>query len=49
MDGTRIDRLLMFGALNWMAHWYRPDGSFDVAQLADEAERFFLRTGTGRR
>jgi AcrR family transcriptional regulator len=46
---TRIDRLLMFGALNWMAHWYRPNGPFDVAQLADEAERFFLRTGTGRR
>jgi AcrR family transcriptional regulator len=46
---TRIDRLLMFGALNWMAHWYRPDGPFDVAQLADEAERFFLRTGAGRR
>ncbi len=46
---TRIDRLLMFGALNWMAHWYRPDGPFDVAQLADEAERFFLRTGSGRR
>jgi TetR/AcrR family transcriptional regulator, cholesterol catabolism regulator len=46
---TRIDRLLMFGALNWMAHWYRPDGPFDVAQLAAEAERFFLRTGTGRR
>jgi AcrR family transcriptional regulator len=53
---TRIDRLLMFGALNWMAHWYRPDGPFDVAQLADEAERFFLRVpriarraGTGHR
>ena len=41
---TRVDRLLMFGALNWMAHWYRPDGPFDVAQLADEAERFFLRS-----
>lgn len=53
---THIDRLLMFGALNWMAHWYRPDGPFEVEQLADEAERFFLRvprvvrrTGTGRR
>jgi len=46
---TRIDRLLMFGALNWMAHWYRPNGPFDVAQLAEEAESFFLRTGTGRR
>ena len=41
---TRVDRLLMFGALNWMAHWYRPDGPFDVAQLADEAERFILRS-----
>ena len=46
---TRIDRLLMFGALNWMAHWYRPNGPFDVAQLDEEAESFFLRTGTGRR
>ena len=45
---TRIDRLLMFGALNWMAHWYRPDGPFDVAQLADEAERFFLRAPRAR-
>jgi len=45
---TRIDRLLMFGALNWMAHWYRPDGPFDVAQLADEAERFFLRSPRAR-
>jgi AcrR family transcriptional regulator len=41
---TRIDRLLMFGALNWMAHWYRPGGPLDVAQLAEEAERFFLRS-----
>ena len=45
---TRVDRLLMFGALNWMAHWYRPDGPFDVAQLADEAERFFLRSPRAR-
>ena len=45
---TRIDRLLMFGALNWMAHWYRPDGPFDVVQLADEAERFFLRAPGAR-
>lgn len=45
---TRVDRLLMFGALNWMAHWYRPDGPFDVAELADEAERFFLRSPRAR-
>jgi AcrR family transcriptional regulator len=41
---TRIDRLMMFGALNWIAHWYRSDGPLDVAQLAEEAERFCLRT-----
>jgi len=41
---TRVDRLLMFGALNWVAHWYRPGGALDVAQLAREAEQFCLRT-----
>ena len=41
---TRVDRLLMFGALNWIAQWFRPGGSLDVAGLADEAERFCLRT-----
>jgi AcrR family transcriptional regulator len=41
---TSIDRLLMFGALNWIAHWYRTAGPLDVAQLTREAERFCLRT-----
>jgi AcrR family transcriptional regulator len=46
---TRVDRLLMFGALNWIAHWYRPGGPLDVAQLTADAERFFLRTAPARR
>ena len=46
---TRVDRLLMFGALNWIAHWYRPGGPLDVAELAADAERFFLRTPDQRR
>ena len=47
---TRVDRLLMFGALNWIAHWYRPRGRLDVPQLAEECVRFFLRTpGPGER
>jgi AcrR family transcriptional regulator len=46
---TRIDRLMMFGALNWIAQWYRPRGPLSAAQLADEAERFFLRTSGRRR
>jgi AcrR family transcriptional regulator len=45
---TRVDRLLMFGALNWIAHWYRPRGALDVVQLVAEAERFFLRTPAPR-
>jgi TetR/AcrR family transcriptional regulator, cholesterol catabolism regulator len=41
---TRVDRLLLFGALNWMARWYSPGGRLDVAALARECVRFFLRT-----
>jgi len=41
---TKVDRLLMFGALNWIAHWYRPRGTLSVKQLAEECVRFFLRT-----
>jgi AcrR family transcriptional regulator len=40
---TRIDALLLFGALNWMARWYDPEGELTVDQLAKEAVRFFLR------
>jgi AcrR family transcriptional regulator len=46
---TRVDRLLMFGALNWIAQWYRPRGPLSVAQLVDEAEKFILRTPARRR
>jgi AcrR family transcriptional regulator len=41
---TRIDALLLFGALNWMARWYKPGGPFDIDTLAGECVRFFLRT-----
>jgi len=46
---TRIDRLLMFGALNWIVQWYRPRGPLNVAQIVTEAEKFFLRTPVRRR
>ena len=46
---TRVDRLLLFGALNWIAQWYRPGGPLSVAQLVDDAEKFLLRTPPGRR
>lgn len=41
---TRLDRLLMFGALNWTVQWYKADGSADIGQLADAAMQFILRT-----
>jgi AcrR family transcriptional regulator len=41
---TRVDRLLMFGALNWIAHWYRSRGGLTVDELTEECVRFFLRT-----
>jgi AcrR family transcriptional regulator len=41
---TRIDRLLMFGALNWIVQWYRPRGPLNATQIVAEAEKFFLRT-----
>jgi AcrR family transcriptional regulator len=46
---TRVDRLLMFGALNWIVQWYRPRGPLSVAQLVDDVEKFFLRTPAMRR
>jgi len=38
---TRVDRLLMFGALNWIAHWYRADQAMSAAEVADAFAAFF--------
>ncbi|HEX9207763.1 MAG TPA: TetR/AcrR family transcriptional regulator [Steroidobacteraceae bacterium] len=46
---TRIDVLLLFGALNWMARWYQPRGEFDIDTLARECVAFFLRAPVRRR
>jgi TetR/AcrR family transcriptional regulator, cholesterol catabolism regulator len=40
---TRFDRLLMFGALNWSAQWYKP-GRTSLEELAAQAVQFILRT-----
>ncbi|SFV01487.1 TetR/AcrR family transcriptional regulator [Pseudoduganella namucuonensis] len=41
---TRFDRLLMFGALNWTAQWYKPGGAIALRDLADSAVTFILRS-----
>jgi AcrR family transcriptional regulator len=41
---TPVDRLLMFGALNWIARWYRPGGGLGIEALTDQCVQFLLRT-----
>ena len=45
---TRIDALLLFGALNWMARWYVPGGPLDLDGLVTECVKFFLRPGRAK-
>jgi hypothetical protein len=35
-------RLLLFGMLNWSSHWYQPDGTLSVDELADAAVAMLL-------
>ncbi len=41
---TRLDRLLMFGAMNWTAQWYKPGAGGGLDELAEHVVRFILRT-----
>jgi AcrR family transcriptional regulator len=41
---THVDRLFLFGALNWTAQWYRPGQKLNIEQLAERAITFCLRT-----
>lgn len=40
-DG-KVERLLMFGAMNWIVQWYRPGGGLSIDEIADRALDFFL-------
>jgi len=40
---TEVDRLFLFGALNWTAQWYREGEGLSIEQLADRATVFCLR------
>lgn len=40
---TPVDRLMMFGALNWVVQWYQATGPLSFDELADYAVQFLLR------
>lgn len=42
---SRLARLLLLGAINYMATWYRPGGELSLDQVAGQAAEFFLATG----
>ena len=41
---TKLDRLLLFGALNWTAQWYRAGAGVGIEELAEQAVQFLLRS-----
>ncbi|MFZ6756412.1 hypothetical protein ACO0K9_04270 [Undibacterium sp. Ji50W] len=46
---TPLDKLLMFGTLNWTAQWYRRGSGIDgigIEELAAQCVQFILRTKT---
>lgn len=43
-DGGPTTLLLLFGALNWCAQWYRHSGPLTLDELTDHALRVFLPT-----
>ncbi len=40
---ARLVRLFTFGALNWIARWYRNGGRRSLDEIAEEAAKFLLR------
>jgi hypothetical protein len=38
----RVSTFALFGMMNWMYNWYRPDRDVPVERLADEISRLFL-------
>lgn len=41
---TQLDRLFLFGMLNWTVQWYRPDAGLGLDELTDQALQFLLRS-----
>ena len=41
---AKLDRLFLFGTLNWTTQWYRPGSGTSIEELADQVVGFLLRT-----
>ncbi len=39
-DDGKLTRLFMFGALNWVSQWYKPEGEASIDDIADAAVAF---------
>jgi AcrR family transcriptional regulator len=46
---TKLDRLLLFGALNWTTQWFRAGAGLTIEELADQTVSFLLRTAPGKK
>lgn len=46
---TKLDRLLLFGTLNWTAQWYKPGAGISIEELARQAVTFILRSAPKKR
>ena len=39
---SKLATFTLFGAVNWIAHWYRPDGELSPAEIAEQMTRQFV-------
>jgi len=39
---VKLEAMFLFGTLNWIPYWYRPDGTLSVEQLAQKVTRSLL-------
>lgn len=41
---TKLDRLFLFGTMNWTTQWFRAGAGFTIEELADQTVLFLLRS-----
>jgi len=46
---TKLDKLFLFGSLNWTTQWFRAGAGMTIEELADQTVAFLLRTAPTKR